>query len=298
MPLANLLQPLAERKKKLLAVVPQGRWRQYLERAALVALVLVAVPWPLRVGTDATVVPAEKRVISSMAGGVVERVFVREGGMVKPGEVLAQLDSSEDRVKLARAEAALAQSQRELAEAEFRNDPSAAGQAKIQSDYHAAEVRFELQRLDEAQLRAPIAGVVVTPKVEEKAGTMLHPGEGFCEIIAEDRMAAEMSVLETDLPLLHPGNSVALKLNAFPSITFHGSLDRIGTQTKSDSGEQYFLVRAVFGNTAGRARDGMVGRARVRARGGWFGSGWYPSGYVILRAPLRWLWQKAWAVLP
>jgi GAF domain-containing protein len=297
-PLANLLQPLAERKKKLLTALPQGRLRQYLERAALVALILVAVPWPLRVGTDATVVPAEKRMVSSIPGGVVERVFVREGEMVNAGQLLAQLDASEDRVKLARTEAALGESERELAEAEFRNDPSAAGQAKIQSDFHAAEVRFEKQRLDEAQLHAPIAGVVVTPKIEEKAGTMLHPGEGFCEIVAADRMAAEMSVLETDLPLLHSGNSVALKLNAFPAATFHGFIDRIGAQTRSDSGDQYFLVRAVFDNRAGRARDGMVGRARVRAGGGWFGSGWYPAGYIILRAPLRWAWQKAWALVP
>jgi RND family efflux transporter MFP subunit len=297
-PLANLLQPLAERKKKLLAALPHGRLRQYVERAALVAVVLVAIPWPLRVGTDATVIPADRRMVSSIPGGVVERVFVHEGDIVKRGQILAQLDSSEDHVKLARAEAALAESQRDLAEAEFRNDPSAAGQAKIQSDFHTAEVRFEQQRLDEAELRAPIAGIVVTPKVEEKAGTMLRPGEGFCEIIAQDRMAAEMSVPETDLPLLRSGDSVALKLNALPATTFHGFVDQIGTQTKSDSGDQYFLVRAVFDNTAGRARDGMVGRARVRAGGGWFGSGWYPTGYVILRAPVRWFWEKAWALLP
>jgi GAF domain-containing protein len=297
-PLANLLQPLAERKQKLLAAVPQGRWRQYAERAALVALFLVIVPWPLRVGTDATVVPAERRVISSIPGGVVERVFVREGDLVEPGQPLAQLDASEHRVKLAQAEAALAQSRRELAEAEFRNDPSAAGLARIRADLHAAEVALEEQRLDQAQLRAPIAGVVVTPKVEEKAGTMVRPGEGFCEIVAQDRMAAEMSVPETDLPFLRSGNRMALKLNALPVTTFHGVVDRIGAQTKSDGGDQYFLVRAIFDNTGARARDGMVGRARVRAGGGWFQSGWYPVGYVILRAPFRWVWQKIWSWLP
>jgi hypothetical protein len=111
-------------------------------------------------------------------------------------------------------------------------------------------------------------------------------------------MAVEMSIPETEVPLLRPGNPIALKLNALPATTFHGSVQRIGAQTKSDSGDQYFLVRAVFDNTSGWARDGMVGRARVRAGGGWFGSGWYPTGYVILRAPVRWIWQKAWAWLP
>ncbi len=297
-PLATLLQPLAQRKKKLLAAVPQGRWRQYAERAAVAAAILILVPWPLRVGTDATVVPAQRRIVSAIPGGIVERVWVREGQKVQPGQLLAQLDVSGDRVKLARAEAALAQAQRALAEAEFRNEPSAASAAKIQAEVHGAEVAFEEQRLSEAELRAPIAGVIVTPKVQEKAGTMLKAGEAFCEIVDQDRMAAEMSVVETDLPLLHAGNRLALKLNAYPSTTFRGTIERLGAQSKSEGGEQYFLVRALFENTRDRARDGMVGRARVMASGGWFQSGWYPVGYVMLRAPFRWFWEKGWSLLP
>lgn len=297
-PLANLLQPLAERKKKLLAAVPPGRWRQYAERAGLIAFMLILIPWPLRVGTVATVVPAEQRIVSSIPGGVVQRVLVREGDLVQPGQLLAQLDASDDRVKLAQAEAGSAQARRDLAEAEFRNDPAAAGQAKIRADLHAAEMSLERQRIDESQLRAPIGGVVVTPKIEEKTGTMLERGQSFCEIVAQDRLAAEMSVPEADLPLLRAGNRVALKLNAFPATTFGGVVDRIGAETKSDGGDQYFLVRTVFDNVGNRARDGMVGRARVRTAGGWFESGWYPVGYVIFRAPFRWLWQKAWSWLP
>src|SRR6202034_2376338 len=77
-PLANLLQPFASRKQKLLAAVPKGRRRMYLERAAIITAILVFVPWPMRVGTNATVVPAERRTISAMDGGVVKRVFVHE----------------------------------------------------------------------------------------------------------------------------------------------------------------------------------------------------------------------------
>jgi hypothetical protein len=111
-------------------------------------------------------------------------------------------------------------------------------------------------------------------------------------------MAAEISVAETDLSLVRLGKNVALKLNAFPTMTFEGSVERIGAQTRTDSGDQYFLVRAVFENIGGSARDGMVGRARIRSGGGWFGSGWYPVGYVLFRSPFRWIWQKAWAFMP
>ena len=157
---------------------------------------------------------------------------------------------------------------------------------------------LEQRRIDEAQLRAPIAGIVVTPKVQDKTGTMAKPGDAFCEVVGQDRIGAEMSVAEEDLGLVQTGKNVALKLNAYPTETFQGKVERIGAQAQAEAGEQYFLVRAVFDNPEGRARDGMAGRARVRASGGWFQSGWYPVGYVLLRSPFRWFWQKAWSWLP
>jgi RND family efflux transporter MFP subunit len=304
-PLANIFQPLAARKKKLMAAVPKGRMRTYLERAAVIVALLIVVPCPMPVGTDATVVPAERRLVSSIDGGVIKQVFVHEGEEVQAGQVLAQLDNGEDRVKLAQASAALAQARHDLAEAEFRNDPSAAGQAQLSADLHAAEVQYEQSRVDESQLRAPIAGVVVSSKVEEKVGTLLKPGDSFAEIVEHDRIAAEMSVPEADLGLVEKllaqarnGTDVSLKLNAFPTELFRGNVERLGAQTQSDAGEQYFLVRAVFQNPGGRARTGMVGRAHIRAGGGWFASGWYPIGYVVLRSPARAFWEKAWSWLP
>jgi RND family efflux transporter MFP subunit len=297
-PLANLLQPFSQRKKKFIAAMPMSRWMQYGRRAAFVLAFLILVPWPMRVSTDATVVPAERRVVSAIDGGVVQRVFVHEGDAVQAGQVLAQLDASDDQMKLAEADAALAQSRRELAEAEFHNDPSAAGQAKIRDDMHQAQVELEQRRVTESQLRSPIAGVVITPKVQDKAGSMVKPGEPFCEIVEQDRMAAEMSVPENDLGLVQPGKKVLVKLNAYPTTTFGGEVDRIGAQTQAVAGDQYFIVRAVFANQNQLARSGMVGRARVRAGGGWFQSGWYPVGYTLLRSPFQWAWQKAWALMP
>ena len=297
-PLANLLQPFSQRKKKFLAAMPRSRWELYARRAAIAVALLVIVPWPMRVGTDATVVPASRQMVSALDGGVVQRVFVHEGDAVQPGQILAQLDDGDDRVKLAEAESALSQARRELAEAEFHNDPSAAGQAKLHADLHEAEVQLEQQRVAGSQLRSPIAGIVVTPKIEEKRGTMVKPGDSFAEIVGQDRIAAEMSVAETDLELVRPGNAVALKLNAFPTTTFPGTVERIGAQTQAVAGDQYFIVRAIFNNSRSLARDGMVGRARIRSVGGWFQSGWYPVGYALLRAPFRWLWEKAWSWLP
>ncbi len=297
-PLAGLLHPFAAKKKKMLEALPFARWWDYAWKAVLIAVALVVLPWPMRVSTDSTVVPAERRVLTAHTGGIVQRVFVREGDTVTRGQLLAQLDDSEDRVKLTRAETEVALARRDLSEAEFRRDLTAAGQARLRSSLHQAEIDLQRERVGQAQLRAPIDGVVVTSKVEEKAGVMLQPGDAFCELVDQKRMAVDMTVPETDLALIRPGRHVALKLNAFPTVTFAGTVERIGARARSSEGEQFFLVRAVFENAGGRARDGMVGRVRIRAGGGWFSSGWYPVGYVFLRTPFRWAWEKAWVWLP
>ena len=50
----------------------------------------------MRVGTSATVVPAERRIVSAVEAAVVERVFVHEGDAVASGQLLAQLDDGDD----------------------------------------------------------------------------------------------------------------------------------------------------------------------------------------------------------
>lgn len=297
-PLAGLFQPLAQRKKKLLGAVAQSRWVEYGQRAALVAAVLILVPWPVRVGTNATVVPADGRIVSAVTSGIVQHVFVREGDTVSRDQILAQIDDSDSRVKLDRARTDFSQAQHDLAESEFRRDLTAASGARLRAAAAQADLQLEQERVAGSQLRAPIDGIVVTPKIENKMGTMLQAGDPFCELVETRHMAVDMNVPETDLTLVQPGKTISLKLNAFPTTTFDGTVNRIGARSLAFEGDEYFVVRAIFDNPKGLARDGMAGRARIRARGGWFGTGWYPVGYALFRSFFRWGWEKIWVWLP
>lgn len=297
-PLAGFLKPLAERKQKFLAAMPKARWMTWVWRAAIAAALLIVIPIPMRIGANATVVPAERRMVTAEAGGIAQKVWIHEGSIVEAGQLLAVLDSSENQLKLVQARTSLAMAQRALADAEFQRDPAAAGQARIQAELYQAESELEQKHVDEARLVAPISGVVVTPRVEQKVGTMLNPGDAFCELVDEARMAVTINVREADLPLLREGAPVRVKLNSLPVETLYGTLDRIGAATVPEEGEQFFVVRADFANPGFAARDGMVGQAKILAGGGWFSSGWYPLGYVIFRAPFRWGWEKLWSWLP
>jgi len=296
-PLIRVWQPVVETRQKLRAV-SGGRRIELLTRAAVVAVLLVAVPWPLRVEGTARIVPAQRRVVTAESEGIVKQVFVHEGDSVQPGTRLAQLDDGEIRVRLETARAQVALARHDLAEAEDHRDSAAAGRARLQLEMAQAQADLESDRLARTLLVAPIAGVVVTPKVEEKTGHLLARGESFCEIVDQNRMAADIAFPETDASLVQQGAKVSLKVNALPTDTFRGTVERLGTQTIAAEGEQYFQARAMFENTGGKLRDDMAGRAKVDSSGGWWKTGWYPVGYVLLRPPARWLWRKAWTWLP
>lgn len=296
-PLMSFWQPLMEKKKKLLAV-PHARWVELGWKVGLLALVLIVVPWRMRIGANATVVPGERRVVSAEVEGVLKRVLVHEGQTVAAGTVLAEIDAGNNRIRLEQAQSDLALAKRELAEAEAKRDLGTASQARLRIEMHQAEVDLYRERVEKAELRASISGVVVTSKVEEKVGKLLTPGEAFCELVDQAHMAVEMNVPETEVDLVEPGRAVALKLNAFPTDTFAGTVERVSAKTIEAEGEQFFVVRAVFPNSEEKARSGMAGRAKIAATGGWFNSSWHSVGCVILRAPFRWVWRKLWTWLP
>lgn len=296
-PLIKVWQPVVETRQKLRSMA-SGRRLELGMRILLAAVVLVAVPWPLRVDGVARVVPAERRVVTAESEGLVKQVFVHEGDSVKAGAPLAQLDDGEIRVRLESALSQLALARHDLAGAEEHRDSGAAGRARLRMEAAQAEVGLQSALLARARLTAPIAGIVVTPKVEEKAGHLLERGQAFCELVDPDQMAADILYPETDAALVTPGAGVALKVNSYPTITFRGAVERLGAQTSAAEGEQYFLARAIFENAGGKLREDMAGRAKVDSRGGWGGSRWYPVGYVLLRPPARWLWRKIWNWMP
>ncbi len=296
-PLANLWQPLMKRRG-VVAAVTSGRWLPYARKAALVVLALIIIPWKLRVQTNATIVPADRRIVSAEVSGVLRSVEVREGQRVEAGSALAAIEDSDYRVQLGRALTELEIARRRMAEAESRRDSTAVSQARLTMELHLAQASLYREKVAKARLLASISGVVVTPKVEEKTGKFLTAGDPFCELVDQDHMAVEMNVPETDVPLIQPGAKVALKLNALPTETIIGRVDRVSPQTLTAEGEQFFVTRAVFPNPGGKVRPGMAGQAKITGAGGWFESGWYPIGYVALRAPTRWLWRKVWALLP
>ncbi len=285
-PFISVLEPVLERKRRFMAL-RRSRRTLYIVLAATALLFLVACPLPLRVDGDAVVAPLHKASVQPEVEGIVSKVFVHESQVVKQGQVLAEMESWNSRSDLAEAQSKYATSVLKMNKALAANDGSEAGQERVQADYWKAEVDRSKQLLDKIQLRALIDGVVSTPHVEDFAGRKLQQGDTFAEIVDTSRAIVDVSVDDTDAGLLKPGQTASIKLNSYPTRTFHGQVVVVSPKAKMIHEVPTFYSRVSLANPDGLIRAGMEGRGKIR-------TGWRPAGYVFFRRLLIWLYSKLW----
>jgi GAF domain-containing protein/biotin carboxyl carrier protein len=289
-PMVRVFQPLAERRARW-AQTPWARRVAWIAGALAAIGLLFFVPVPLRVGGAARVLPEVRRPVSAEVDGRVARVLVREGDRVEAGTVVALLDDAEFRSgrEAAASRHAVAASEERRHRAEGAMAEVAADTARL--DGLAAELELWDARLERTRLRSPVAGVVGTPRIDEHIGAKLERGEVFCEIVDPARQRIEVRVAEADAGLLHEGLPVKVKLNAYPTRSFHGRVVHVGVAAIEEDRQRVLLAHVQLDDAGELLRSGMSGEAKIRARSA-------SLVHVALRRPARWLWGLVWGWLP
>ncbi len=282
----SVLEPVLVRKRKFMALGKRRR-TTYMILGAAALFFLVACPLPLRVDGDAVVAPGRRALIQPEVEGVVGKVFVHEGQMVQKGQVLAEMEAWNLRSAVAEADAKYETAMLQMNRALAANDGSEAGVERVQADFWKAEVERARQMLDRAELRAPIDGVVATPHVENFAGRKLQPGDSFAEIVDISHAVVDVAIDDEDAGLLKTGQRAVMKLNSYPSRTFHGDVLIVSPKAETLHDSPVFFARVGVQNADGAIRAGMEGRGKVRV-------GWYPAAYVFFRHLFLWAYAKAW----
>jgi RND family efflux transporter MFP subunit len=285
-PFISMLEPVLARKRKFLAM-EKRRQTIYTVLGAIALFFLVACPLPLRVDGDAVVAAGRRALVQPEFAGVVAKVFVHEGQAVQKGQVLAEMEAWNLRSAAAEAqsryESALLQMNRALAS----NEGTQAGEHRLQADYWKTEVERARQALEKAELRAPIDGVIATPHVENFAGRKLEQGDSFAEIVDASQAVADVAIDDSDAGLLKVGQKAVVKLNGYPTRTFHGDVLVVSPKAELMQDTPVFFARVGIQNADGAIRAGMEGRGKVRV-------GWYPAAYVLFRRAFLWLYAKIW----
>jgi len=208
-------------------------------------------PITRKITAPGTVQPTEEAKIGSQLLGRVVAVKVKEGDIVRTGDVLVKLDDTDARSRLmstqaksdrllgamTQAESDLAKANREEAQhgrlanrgysskkelADARTD-LAKSEAALQMTMremteNEAQRRINLEELKRTEIRAPIDGVVtgLSVRVGEVviAGTTNLPGSILMTVSDITHMRVSADVDESDVPLIVPGQPVLIYLQA------------------------------------------------------------------------------------
>ena len=286
-PFIDVLKPFLEKKRKFLALEKRRRMA-LVAGMCLTLLFLAAFPLPLRVDGPAVVGPVHSALVQPEVAGLVQTVSVREGDAVKQGAVLASLADWQYRAELAAAQAKYETAVSRMNRALAANDGTEAGIERVQADYWTAEVVRVRERLQNTLLRSPIDGLVATPHIEDAVGRNLKPGDTFAEVVDTSRASVDVAIDEHDVSLLRAGEKASIKLEGFPTRTFHGELTVVSPKAQVQGDDHVFFARASISNPDGLIRSGMQGRAKIF-------TAWRSAGVVLLRRPGMWLWSKIWS---
>jgi RND family efflux transporter MFP subunit len=289
-PLAGFWKPLLEKRRKLMAI-PGSKRRAWAIGLGVAALVLIAVPWRIGVDGPARILPDRRGEVTTPVAGVVASVRRHEGDFVRKDDVIATLHAESASADVAQAQSDLDLAESEMARARAAADPAALYQAQARHDEASARLLAADKRLGATDLRAPISGVLVTPHLAEKQGTLLAEGASFCVVADVSTVIAEVAIPEKDASLLSPGEPVRIKLNSYPTRVFHGSVSRVAPEIHEDAGQRFVVAESRVSNPDGLIRPGMLGKGKIATEK-------TDLARAIFRKPLRSLWSRIWPLLP
>ena len=213
--------------------------------------------------------------VTSDITGRITSIAVKEGDLVRQGQLLLQIDPSQYTAELSRANALLASSEAGLVQARANKDQAQRSldrakelqrsgnslisneqveQAQTTSDVSAANYNAAMAQTNQARagvqqardnlnrtrLYAPISGRVVRLPVEvgEVAvqGTFSRDNALLMTIADLSTILAKVHVDETDVIKIGMGDSVQIKIDAYPDTSFAGRVTMISNSAQITSG--------------------------------------------------------------
>ena len=259
-----------------------GKKLRYVGAAILLAMLL-----PVR---EYTLVPAEvistrSQVIASPREGVIHRMAVLPNTPVHAGDVLAELDDTTLRNRLAVAQAELATASVEMHQAaqqaiETQNAKADLGMAEGKWRERQVDVASLQREVDKLAIRAPSDGVFVYSDPDEWAGHPVQTGERIGLLADPHALGVRAWAPVGEATNLGQGAAMKVFLKVAPLSPFDARLDYAGYQpVEAPNGVASYLLRGTVEGAPAGARIGLQGTARVSGD-------WSVLGYLLLRRPL------------
>lgn len=214
------------------------------------------------------------------ASGIIQSVPVKVGDMVRPGQVLAVIDTAVLQADLKAQQARLAQAQasydlaawkyQALRKVQTQGGSSLHDLEEAGANYEArqaevAQIRADIKRLqaklDKAVIRSPITGIIARKNYFPGERVPIPSEKGVVTVYRIDEMYVEAEVSDKDLTRLRPGLEANIYADAYPRTAFKGVVEQLEPVLKEQS--RTLVARIRVKNPDFLLRPGMFTRLEI-----------------------------------
>lgn len=219
--------------------------------------------------------------IKSKASGAILRLPVETGQVVKAGQLLVQVDTTDvaAQVRQAQADLDVARARLTIATRKKERSDDLLRQGMIsQDEYDQAVLEYQTaratvlksqtsldqtwERLSDTLVRAPSNGTILSKSVEEgqiiaSAVSQVSGGTTLMKMADLTRVQVRMLVDETDFGKVRPGQSATVEVDAYPNRQFFGSILKIEPEAVTQQSITFFPVLIEIDNEEGLLKPGM-----------------------------------------
>lgn len=225
--------------------------------------------------------------VKSKSSGQITEMTVETGSLVQKGQLLIQLDPRDVRQQLAQAVADSVAASAKLAVSKAqkdRNDKMYADKIITAQEYESSQLDYANsvasmirsrsavdianQRVEEADVRAPVAGTIIDKPVSlgqviASATNSASGGTILLKMADLTRVRVRALFNETDIGAVVPGQPATVTVDAFPDRPFGGIVEKIEPSAVVQSSVTMFPVLVTLDNREGLLKPGMNGEVTV-----------------------------------
>ena len=152
---------------------------------------------------------------------------------VQKAEIVSRIDAEKNQENLDEAKATYDQLRQTFA---LKRQAAQAGirSLEIQRDRGHQTMLHAQANSDQMRIRSPIDGVVVLNTIwkqgtmgEVQEGDQVRPGVPFMQVVNPANMQVRVHANQQDFPALEAGQTVKVRLDAYPEMVFPGKIDQI-----------------------------------------------------------------------
>jgi len=220
--------------------------------------------WPAELSAIGSVAAVQGVTVSADMPGIVEKITFTSGASIRKGDLLVQLDTSQEHAQLAAAESQRRLSGVNLERMRGLRQKGVVSQAefdKIQAESQQASAgTSEIQAtIERKRIRAPFSGVLGIRQVN--LGQYLNAGDPVVSLQTLDPIYVNFAVPQQELGKLQVGAVVRVTAEGLEGMAATGKVTAFDSVV--DESTRNVQVQASFANPQGRLRPGMFVEAKV-----------------------------------